>query len=877
MRPDRRDAPEGDAGRTVGRAIVVMPEGEPDRDRVIGVVEEIGFEPELHRDAGTALDEIEYDRPALVVHSFDLPDMDGATFHTAVQKRAGGRRIPTLAIMPAGLTPDQEFGAQTGIEEYLCRPFQEETLRSRLSGLLMDVGEGSEGSGGEREEAPAAEPRRKERAMEQTSAPAQRSEPARERSESVTSADARVRVIGLGEWGIRGAELLSDEGFVVRAVDVDPGIERARVDASRRHRIPLPGGATLDDYAEAARALARDEELGHAIATDSDCDLIVVTADLSMGAGALLATLLVRLERSAPDVGRLAVVRLPGVRSSPDERALALVSLNAVLRAPKCSIVLVTPPDGAIGFGADAEAPVKRLAWLWKLATGDRGEAMVPVRATALSKFLATPGFVGWREMELAREDCAADADAWHAKLAEATMAWQLEGFSWSESQSVLAFARTPEAWIDEGVRQHFERLVQAAWDEAAPCTLQQGLYVGEQPARVALVSAGMPYPDEVLALRDSVEKDRERLAEKRKAAESLIPLADDFLAEGTDVLVDDVAWERAESAPVVEEEAAPEPTPAVETEPEPEAEAELPEPEPEPEPEAELPEPETEGRPLPGAETEIRSRIEVGVEAEEVEVVEEAAAEPVGLPELEPGEPPAAYETAFSLAQRILSAEDPRAEADLGEIRYALYDLLEILREEPGSLLPEVFRPTLDDWFARHHVNVAVLAILAGDRLKGSLSEVIDVGTAAMLHDLGMVPTRETWDVEMKLPPKVFERAIRPHPEEGFETVQDVPGMTAPIARMILEEHERMDGTGYPEGLVGDAIDPGARILAVCDTLEALTHPRPHSDALEPGQALGRLQVLGEYTLDPEVVDALVEQLETMLSGTGQDVDVTG
>ena len=234
----------------------------------------------------------------------------------------------------------------------------------------------------------------------------------------------------------------------------------------------------------------------------------------------------------------------------------------------------------------------------------------------------------------------------------------------------------------------------------------------------------------------------------------------------------------------------------------------------------------------------------------------------------------PAPYETALALVRRIFGARDLRSEVDLGEMRYALYDLLELLREEPEAILPEVFRPEIDEWFERHHVNVAVLAILTGDIMKMSLSEVVDLGTAALLHDIGMLANREVWDVDMKLPPKVFEQAVRSHPEEGFRKLQDVTGMTGSIDRIVLEEHERMDGTGYPEGLAGDAIHPGARILAVCDSLEALTHPRPFRDHLSPIEALERITILAQYTLDPAVADALSGGLTELLEHGARETE---
>ena len=58
-----------------------------------------------------------------------------------------------------------------------------------------------------------------------------------------------------------------------------------------------------------------------------------------------------------------------------------------------------------------------------------------------------------------------------------------------------------------------------------------------------------------------------------------------------------------------------------------------------------------------------------------------------------------------------------------VGQVRYALYDLLERLRADPGSLMPETFRATAEDWFERHHVNVAILSLLTADTRRGALS----------------------------------------------------------------------------------------------------------------------------------------------------------
>lgn len=785
------------------RVLVVVPASESDAAFVASVVEELGFRAQIHRDAGSALEAVEYDRPALVVHGWDLPDMDAVTFHGAIQKRAGGRPVPTLAIAPDDGTARRLPATSASI----VRPLRREALAARVSELAARAG--------------LAAP---------MSPTGDQVAPARQAHGEPTM---RLSVIGLGEWGTRGAELFDRKGVPARAIDASTAVDRSSLPEERRHLVHAPG-----DYAAASRALAADAGLEAALRADADAGLFIVVANLGLGVGALAASLLARIADIAPRAGRHAIVRLPGPRSGPDERALTLVAVNAILQEPAAGILLVQPPDGhpTAATDADPAAPLLRLLDLWVLASGAGGEAIQPLSLAALERLLATPGFLGWRETALTADDMAPEGHGWCEMLAPA--AWQPQGFAWGEAQAALPLARLPWSWLEGGGQRQFERFVQDTWDEAAPCTMTPALYVGD-PTAAVLLAAGMPYPQGLLALRDSVEADRARLAEKRRKAEAPIPLGDEFLPPGLEVVV----------APVER--------------PEPEA--------PPPEPEGPHPEPMIILEPAAPSVTE--PTIETGAEDVWPAGVAETPAEPVAeappdlaIPELEPGPMPVAYEAALALVRRAFSAQDLRSEVDLGEVRYALYDLLEVLREEPHALLPEVFRPELDEYFERHHVNVAVLAILTGDTLKKSLSEVIDLGTAALLHDIGMLPTRETWDVGVKLPPKVFDRTIRPHPDMGFRRLQEITGMTPTMTRMVLEEHERMDSTGYPEGLRGSSIDSGARILAVCDTLEALTHPRPYRDRVSPGEALARLQTLGEYTLDSSVVEALTGELKELL-----------
>jgi HD-GYP domain-containing protein (c-di-GMP phosphodiesterase class II) len=83
-------------------------------------------------------------------------------------------------------------------------------------------------------------------------------------------------------------------------------------------------------------------------------------------------------------------------------------------------------------------------------------------------------------------------------------------------------------------------------------------------------------------------------------------------------------------------------------------------------------------------------------------------------------------------------------------------------------------------------------------------------------------------------------------------------------IAEWIGASHEHFDGSGYPEGLAGDAIPMESRVLLVADALDAITSPRPYRDARDPEQALAELQRCAGAQFDPECVRALAEMIST-------------
>jgi HD-GYP domain-containing protein (c-di-GMP phosphodiesterase class II) len=94
----------------------------------------------------------------------------------------------------------------------------------------------------------------------------------------------------------------------------------------------------------------------------------------------------------------------------------------------------------------------------------------------------------------------------------------------------------------------------------------------------------------------------------------------------------------------------------------------------------------------------------------------------------------------------------------------------------------------------------------------------------------------------------------IREHPETGYTILKDIP-FQWPIAEGVRQHHERLDGSGYPNGLKADEILPEAKILAVADMVEAMASNRPYRPGIKLNIVLQQIQKEAGIKLDPEVV----------------------
>lgn len=167
------------------------------------------------------------------------------------------------------------------------------------------------------------------------------------------------------------------------------------------------------------------------------------------------------------------------------------------------------------------------------------------------------------------------------------------------------------------------------------------------------------------------------------------------------------------------------------------------------------------------------------------------------------------------------------------------------------------------DPYTAGHEQRVGSLCMAIAERLKMSRYRQDGLRLAAVLHDIGKIKV----PIEILTTPRPLTGPelglIRLHPDVGYEIIRHID-FPWPVADIVRQHHERLDGSGYPQGLKGNDILLEARILAVADVVDAIASERPYRPARGVDAARAELSEQSGVLYDTEVVNACLEVLET-------------
>lgn len=196
-------------------------------------------------------------------------------------------------------------------------------------------------------------------------------------------------------------------------------------------------------------------------------------------------------------------------------------------------------------------------------------------------------------------------------------------------------------------------------------------------------------------------------------------------------------------------------------------------------------------------------------------------------------------------------------------QVRETLQGIIQVV-----SLIIE----TRDPYTAGHQRGVADLAQAVARRMGLTEERIEGIRLAALVHDLGKISTPAEILAKPSGLTEMEMSLIRTHPRSGYEILKRVQ-FPWPIAQIVLQHHERLNGSGYPEGLCGPDILPEAKILGVADVVEAMCSHRPYRPALGLEKALTEIRRNRGTLYDPMTVDACLAHFsETMPTVSGKD-----
>ncbi len=169
------------------------------------------------------------------------------------------------------------------------------------------------------------------------------------------------------------------------------------------------------------------------------------------------------------------------------------------------------------------------------------------------------------------------------------------------------------------------------------------------------------------------------------------------------------------------------------------------------------------------------------------------------------------------------------------------------------------------DKYTLGHCERVATYVVMIGEAMNLSINDVTTLQYAALLHDIGKIELPKS--VLNKLGPLNDEEYvhIKQHPVYSANILEPLEDMNH-LVKYVKHHHERYDGTGYPDGLAGNEISLGARILCIADSFDAMLSERPYSKGMSLNDAIGELERCSGKQFDPEIVKIFVEVIKAKM-----------
>lgn len=219
-------------------------------------------------------------------------------------------------------------------------------------------------------------------------------------------------------------------------------------------------------------------------------------------------------------------------------------------------------------------------------------------------------------------------------------------------------------------------------------------------------------------------------------------------------------------------------------------------------------------------------------------------------------------YREGLELARYIYTADLAKGPNFMNDVNAFVLKTADLLQSGDRELLLDCLTdyPTMEEHLYYHTVNVCIISLEIGIGLGYERPKLAELGAASFVHDIGLKSLRVIEDTAMVLDKEDYD-TIRKHPEAGVKLLSSVVKDLSPrILEVVMQEHERRDGSGYPKGLKDDEIAEYAQIVGLADVYEAMMHQRPYRRKYTSLEAVSTI-VRNKKIFGQKIVKKLIER----------------
>lgn len=225
--------------------------------------------------------------------------------------------------------------------------------------------------------------------------------------------------------------------------------------------------------------------------------------------------------------------------------------------------------------------------------------------------------------------------------------------------------------------------------------------------------------------------------------------------------------------------------------------------------------------------------------------------------------------QTAKILTKQTMEKINMGDEFSTAKITEIVSTIIEDLLNDEGIILNLSDIRAVDDYTFDHCVNVCVLSIVTGIALGYDKEKLLKLGVGAILHDIGKIlVSQEILNKPGALEKKEYDE-IKKHAELGYHTIIRHTELDTSSMMVILEHHERYNGTGYPAGKKRNEIHEFSRIVAIADVYDALTSDRVYKKRICPSEAIEHLVSMSNHDFDHEILEKFLKHVTSYPIGT--------